>query len=423
MEPSDIRDRTPHYPGSNDEDVRVTDELNSSTRAEISFDQGENSHRSAHHASTTEQGTTMPSPDEGSVPATPASLKKPHSPPVVAPIDDSQGYPPSPPFKEAGPTSSVWHAYSDESRNSDSDMLRDRRGEVNILLVFAGLFSAVVSAFFTQSSYSLQPDYQEMSAILLFDQINIQRGLANGIFIDDIPTSSIDPTAPFTPDPYDLIASGFWLTSLTLSLATAFFATLVDACVRALVLLCFRKKSLSYILSAIYGCPPITTVPGLASLLKVKNVSEASNVLASEIYAAHKSCIENEVDALHWLYKRSSTSAIHRLVIQALAGLSPDHKARAEEVFSPHWIEIRDEKERMLMDCMELTQDGPTRWIPKDIPNIGGRIEPLLQLEILFPAICRKFPSRLFREYNLDFSRKLSNTLSITLSAIDDAHI
>ncbi len=60
---------------------------------------------------------------------------------------------------------------------------------------------------------------------------------------------------------------------------------------------------------------------------------------ASEIYAAHKSRIENEVDALHWLYERSSTSAIHRLVIQALAGLSPDHKVCAEETFSRRWVE------------------------------------------------------------------------------------
>ncbi len=75
------------------------------------------------------------------------------------------------------------------------------------------------------------------------------------------------------------------------------------------------------------------------------------------------------------------------------------------------------------MDCMELSRDEPTRWIPEDIPNIGGRIEPLLRLEILFPAFHREFPSRLFGEDNLDFSKKLSNTLSITLSSIDDAHI
>ncbi len=39
---------------------------------------------------------------------------------------------------------------------------------------------------------------------------------------------SITPTAPFTPRSLDLTVYSFWLTSLTLSLATAFFAILVD---------------------------------------------------------------------------------------------------------------------------------------------------------------------------------------------------
>ncbi|KAK0432947.1 hypothetical protein EV421DRAFT_2063533, partial [Armillaria borealis] len=230
MEPSDIRDGTLHHPGSNVEEIRVTDESPGSTHTQNSFDQAENSHGSAHHASTTGQGavTATHSPDEGSVPGTPSLPRQPTSSPVVAPIDYSQGYPPSPPFKEAGPTSSVWRAYLDESRSYDTDRLQDQRGEVNILLVFAGLFSAVVSAFVVQSLNS-QPDYQKMSAVLLFDQINIQRALANGTSLDDITTSGIDPTAPFTPDTTDLVINGLWGTSLTLSLVTAFVAILVDA--------------------------------------------------------------------------------------------------------------------------------------------------------------------------------------------------
>ncbi|KAK0226805.1 hypothetical protein EDD85DRAFT_795126 [Armillaria nabsnona] len=149
------------------------------------------------------------------------------------------------------------------------------------------------------------------------------------------------------------------------------------------------KMLITYILSAIPKHPPITTVLGLSSSLEVKNLSKVNKEQAYEIYVSHKS----------------------------------HHKVYAEEVFSPRWVAIRDEKERMLMDCVERSRDGPTRWIPKDIPNIGGRIEPLLHLEILFPAQSREFPSRLFGEHNLDFSRKLSNILSITLSAIDDVHI
>ncbi len=49
---------------------------------------------------------------------------------------DSQGYAPSQPFEEAGPTSSIWRAYLDESFIYDTDMLGNQRGQVNILLVF-----------------------------------------------------------------------------------------------------------------------------------------------------------------------------------------------------------------------------------------------------------------------------------------------
>ncbi|PBK85914.1 hypothetical protein ARMGADRAFT_866478, partial [Armillaria gallica] len=138
-------------------------------------------------------------------------------------------YPPSPPFEESGPTSSVWRAYLDESLIDDTDTLENQRGGVNVILVFAGLFSAVVSNFITQLSDSFQPDYQAMSANLLFDQINIQRALANGTSLDDITTSGTDPTAPFTPDSNHVFVNELWYISLILSLLAAFFAILVDA--------------------------------------------------------------------------------------------------------------------------------------------------------------------------------------------------
>ncbi|PBK80386.1 hypothetical protein ARMGADRAFT_1040116 [Armillaria gallica] len=153
-------------------------------------------------------------------------------------------------------------------------------------------------------------------------------------------------------------------------------------------------------------------------------VEDPSKVQASKTQSAEQSRIENEADALHWLYVISSTTTIRRLVIQALAGLSPDYIARVEEVFRPHWAEIRDEKERMLMDCMVLTREKPPRWIPREISNIDGRIEPLFRLEILFPALRREFPSRLFQAHDLDFlTEDISEALSITLPCIDDAHI
>ncbi len=303
-----------------------------------------------------------------------------------------------------------------------------------------------------------------MSAVLLFDQINIQRALANGTSLDRITTSGADPTAPFTPTHRDSVINGLWIASLILSLATAFFAILADewychylspipgnprvrARIRHLrftgvrdwhvstlidllplmlhlslgmfftglalylipqqkgIMIMIGVTSLAtfiiYLVTSILplifpACPyktPLTSVilviamehaaylkderrsyiigssplMGIIALImaiikvlqffKLYPDIKLESLERAEISAAELSCIENEVEALHWLYERSSTSAVRRLVIQALAGLSPDHKGYAEEVFSPHWVEMRDEKERMLMDCMKLAPD------------------------------------------------------------------
>ncbi|KAK0190190.1 hypothetical protein F5146DRAFT_1139775 [Armillaria mellea] len=487
---SDIQDEHPLHPQYNDERIRVTDELDGSTHAQNSLYMHENSYHSAYHTSPMGRHMPTPLPDKGSVRGTPTLPKQPTHFPAVAPIGDSKEYPLSPPFEEAGPMSSVWHAYLDESSNCDTNMIQDQRGEVNILLVFAGLFSAVVSTFIIYASGSQEPDYQRASAFFLFDLINIQRVLANGTSLDDITTSRIDPNfiSGSSSNSVVVLLELLWWISLGLSLGAAFFAIVIDAWyfhykglikwnVRCYIIILQALLHLSLatfaigllfyatmqdiptpILAGILlyfcvwlyfsgnsistrhpNCPwkmpaistrlsdscrsQITAILGLTSSLEVKDLSEVNRPLASEICAAHNSRIENEVDALRWLYDRSLTSATHRLVIRALAGLSPDYTACTEEAFCRRWDEIRDEKERMLMDCMELSRDGSTRWIPMDIPNIDRRIEPLLRLEVLFPALRRKFPSGLFGEHNLDFSRKLSNTLLLTLSSIDDAQI
>ncbi|KAK0226873.1 hypothetical protein EDD85DRAFT_777551, partial [Armillaria nabsnona] len=139
-------------------------------------------------------------------------------------------YAPDRPFEEAGPTSSIWQAYLDESVIYDRDICDAHRGETSILLVFAGLFSAVVSAFIVQSSANLQPNYQRLSALLAFDQINIQRAIANGTSLDTITTSGADPAVRFTPKLLDSLVNGLWFASLTLSLSYALLAVLADDC-------------------------------------------------------------------------------------------------------------------------------------------------------------------------------------------------
>ncbi|PBK85911.1 hypothetical protein ARMGADRAFT_1035910 [Armillaria gallica] len=215
------------YPKSTNEGFQSTDELGTSPLgARMSINRFEHPRQLTPHHATAKKGKNPSSP--GKKKRWPFIFGLPGRAPVRVPTGDSRVYALSQPFEEAGPTYSVWQAYLDESLIYHMDMLENQRGQMNILLFFAGLFLAIVTAFIIQSSANLWPDYQKLSALLLFDQINIQCALANSTSLDRITTSSADPTAPFSPKSLDLWINGLWFASLTLSLAAAFFAIIVD---------------------------------------------------------------------------------------------------------------------------------------------------------------------------------------------------
>ncbi|KAK0437421.1 uncharacterized protein EV420DRAFT_1280708, partial [Desarmillaria tabescens] len=126
--------------------------------------------------------------------------------------DNSERYPPSPPFQEAGPRSSVWRAYLDEALIYDTDMVKNKRAKVNILLVFAALFSGIVSAFIVQILPDIQTPLQAMSA-------SASR--------NDNTTSNAESTAD-TLHKWTYIISYLWVGSLGLSLGAASVAFLID---------------------------------------------------------------------------------------------------------------------------------------------------------------------------------------------------
>ncbi len=96
-----------------------------------------------------------------------------------------------------------------------------------ISLCQAGLFSAVVTTFVAQTSQSLQADYSEMSANLLFEMINIQRAIASGASLDTVTLSPLNPNIPFIASATSFWVNGLWFTSLALSLTTALVSVLV----------------------------------------------------------------------------------------------------------------------------------------------------------------------------------------------------
>ncbi|PBK83141.1 hypothetical protein ARMGADRAFT_872577, partial [Armillaria gallica] len=141
--------------------------------------------------------------------------------------DYEQKYPEDAPYEEASSNARVWRTYEDESRIHDANMVEESRDNVDVLLVFAGLFSAVVTTFVAQTSQSLQPDYAAMSASLLYESVLVQRAIANGSSVNSISPSPLNPTITFVPATTDVWVNGLWFTSLFLSLTTALVAVLV----------------------------------------------------------------------------------------------------------------------------------------------------------------------------------------------------
>ena len=79
------------------------------------------------------------------------------------------------------------------------------------------MFSAVVTAFLVTSLTNLQPNYQQQSALLLYQLLNNRNASL---------ASLSDPTAPFNPPGSAIVVNCLWLASLCMSLGASFGAML-----------------------------------------------------------------------------------------------------------------------------------------------------------------------------------------------------
>ncbi|PBK65205.1 hypothetical protein ARMSODRAFT_847154, partial [Armillaria solidipes] len=130
-------------------------------------------------------------------------------------------YPPDPYGQEMSGNARIWSIYLDEAADFDANMLAEWRDTIDVLLVFAGLFSAILTTFVVQTSQNMQPNYNEASMLLLFEILKATA--SNGSRLS-IPSS---PTAFFSPSCSDEWMNSLWFVSLTLSLITALVAVLV----------------------------------------------------------------------------------------------------------------------------------------------------------------------------------------------------
>ncbi|KAJ7657748.1 hypothetical protein DFH06DRAFT_1473046 [Mycena polygramma] len=116
----------------------------------------------------------------------------------------------------------LWAVYVSEAEKYDRSLVETWKSDMEGLLIFAALFSAILTAFIVESYKSLNPDPSDLTVHLL-GQISQQlAAAANGS------TFSIPPSLRFTPTASSLVCNALWFISLGFSLACALIATLIQ---------------------------------------------------------------------------------------------------------------------------------------------------------------------------------------------------
>ncbi|KAJ7456135.1 hypothetical protein FB451DRAFT_617169, partial [Mycena latifolia] len=116
----------------------------------------------------------------------------------------------------------LWAVYISEAEKYDKALVESWKSDMEGMLIFAGLFSASLTAFIIESYKTLVPDPSE-STVQLLAQISQQlAAAANG-------STFLPPALPvFTPPATSLACNILWFISLGLSLSCALIATLLE---------------------------------------------------------------------------------------------------------------------------------------------------------------------------------------------------
>ncbi|KAI0798464.1 hypothetical protein BC629DRAFT_1285767, partial [Irpex lacteus] len=124
-----------------------------------------------------------------------------------------------------------WAAMAHAVRNFDEEKVKDCKEDIDTLLVFAGLFSAILTAFLIESYKNLLEDPATQSLLVL-------RQIASQMSSDSLQAGMLNSTVPstamemFQPSAVDVRVNVLWFASLLFSLVTASFGILVKQWLR-----------------------------------------------------------------------------------------------------------------------------------------------------------------------------------------------
>ncbi|CAE6481181.1 unnamed protein product, partial [Rhizoctonia solani] len=120
----------------------------------------------------------------------------------------------------------MWQCYVKESTKQDGDMVEAWNKNMDVLLVFAALFSAVVTAFLIESYKNLKPDAAYITAASVSRMAELVELMASGKPPSNA-TMKLPSLYDFQPADSDIAINTLWFCSLTLSMTVALVSMLV----------------------------------------------------------------------------------------------------------------------------------------------------------------------------------------------------
>ncbi|KAH9990782.1 hypothetical protein BJV77DRAFT_947056, partial [Russula vinacea] len=124
----------------------------------------------------------------------------------------------------------LWSLYGEEAKRHDETTVNTIKDDMNGVLIFAGLFSGVLTAFIIDRNQNLQPNPAQQSAYLLQQSTVLLNQISHQLTSlgAEFPSNLSLPGPTFSPSPSDVRVNIYWFSSLLFSLSAALLATLIQ---------------------------------------------------------------------------------------------------------------------------------------------------------------------------------------------------
>ncbi|KAG9099253.1 hypothetical protein FS749_001717 [Ceratobasidium sp. UAMH 11750] len=156
-------------------------------------------------------------------PAAPPPLASVEQPKLAAPrVNPYERLAADRPGEELAPDAGIWQLYVEEANEHDNELVKGKNDNLDVMLLFAALFSAILTAFLVDSKNMLQQDSADLTVTLLLaiaqSQQRLEQGTPQALPVIELPQFSASMSARWV--------NGLWFTALALSLAAALIAML-----------------------------------------------------------------------------------------------------------------------------------------------------------------------------------------------------